>query len=204
MQDVHPNTIPAVEMEQKNKETAYILWACGLLLVHGLHRFYLGKIGTGLLWFFTLGLFGVGWLVDMITLGNQVETVNLKNRALYGGPQHTPTQVLHVHTSPNGTHAHVHSQPTQEPESVPQVVVKDNKQRLTNLTKRLRKIDKLFMNEFLTDEEYSQQKNAVLKEMTMAIDEDFPEDSLLHFAGLKEEGLIDERDYNRIKGVILS
>ena len=32
----------------------------------GIHRFYVGKIGTGLIWFFTFGFFGVGWMLDLV------------------------------------------------------------------------------------------------------------------------------------------
>lgn len=32
----------------------------------GVHRFYLGKVGTGILMIFTLGGFGVWWLIDFI------------------------------------------------------------------------------------------------------------------------------------------
>lgn len=32
----------------------------------GIHRFMAGKIGTGILWLCTGGLFGIGWLVDFI------------------------------------------------------------------------------------------------------------------------------------------
>ena len=34
----------------------------------GVHRFMAGKIGTGLIWLFTLGCFGVGWIIDLVNV----------------------------------------------------------------------------------------------------------------------------------------
>ncbi|BAZ27853.1 TM2 domain-containing protein [Cylindrospermum sp. NIES-4074] len=52
---------------------SYILWATWFLGFAGLHRIYNGKIGTGLVWFFTFGLFGIGQLVDLFYIPNIVE-----------------------------------------------------------------------------------------------------------------------------------
>ena len=40
----------------------------------GGHRFYAGKIGTGILWLFTGGLFGIGFIVDIIMICTQTFT----------------------------------------------------------------------------------------------------------------------------------
>jgi len=42
----------------------------------GVHRFYLGKWGTGLIYLFTLGLLGCGVLYDFWTLNKQVGDAN--------------------------------------------------------------------------------------------------------------------------------
>jgi len=44
----------------------------------GIHQFYLGKIGRGILYLLTAGLFFVGVIVDLFTLPSQVKTINAR------------------------------------------------------------------------------------------------------------------------------
>lgn len=50
----------------KSKTTALVL--CAFFGFFGVHRFYVGKIGTGVIWLFSAGVFFVGWVVDLIAL----------------------------------------------------------------------------------------------------------------------------------------
>ncbi|WP_061960545.1 TM2 domain-containing protein [Demequina flava] len=63
----------------KSLPIAYILWF--FLGIFGVHHFYLGKVGRGLLYLFTAGIFGIGWIVDLFTLPAQTRQVNTQ-RAL--------------------------------------------------------------------------------------------------------------------------
>ena len=44
--------------------------------VFGIHRFYMGKIFTGILYLLTVGLFGLGVLYDYLTLNEQIDRIN--------------------------------------------------------------------------------------------------------------------------------
>ena len=55
---------PVVNPSDRNRLTALLL--CVLLGPFGAHRFYVGKIGTGLIWLFTLGFLGIGVVYDII------------------------------------------------------------------------------------------------------------------------------------------
>lgn len=57
---------------QPSKGVAYLLWALCFLGVSGIHRFYLGRPGTGVLWLLTLGLFGIGNIIDLFTIPSMV------------------------------------------------------------------------------------------------------------------------------------
>ncbi len=62
----------------KDKALAYLFWCAALFGICGIQRFYLGKTGTGFLWLFTFGLLGFGQLIDLFTLGRQVDSHNLR------------------------------------------------------------------------------------------------------------------------------
>ena len=48
-----------------SKVVGYLLWILGFT---GAHRFYYGKPITGTIWFFTLGVFGIGWIIDFFLI----------------------------------------------------------------------------------------------------------------------------------------
>lgn len=50
----------------KNKVVALVL--CIFLGYFGAHKFYENKPGMGVLYIFTAGLFGIGWIIDIIIL----------------------------------------------------------------------------------------------------------------------------------------
>ncbi|KLV04976.1 MULTISPECIES: NINE protein [Photobacterium] len=63
MQDTHSKLI------------GYLLWIFGFL---GAHRFYYGRPVTGTIWFFTLGLLGIGWLIDLFLIPSMDREADLR------------------------------------------------------------------------------------------------------------------------------
>ncbi|MDX1464386.1 MAG: TM2 domain-containing protein [Halomonas sp.] len=61
-----------------SKVVGYLLWLFGFL---GAHRFYYGKPVTGTLWFFTLGLLGIGWLIDLFLIPSMDRQADLRFQA---------------------------------------------------------------------------------------------------------------------------
>ena len=66
-------------MEEKSSThniiIGYLLWIFGFL---GAHRFYYGKPITGTIYFFTLGLLGVGWLIDIFLIPSMDRKADIK------------------------------------------------------------------------------------------------------------------------------
>lgn len=58
----------------------YIFWIFGFT---GAHRFYFGKKWTGLLYFLTFGLMGIGWVIDLFLIPSMDEDADIK---YFGGP----------------------------------------------------------------------------------------------------------------------
>ena len=61
-----------------SKTVGYLLWIFGFT---GSHRFYYGRPITGTIWFFTFGLLGIGWLIDLFLIPSMDRQADLRFEA---------------------------------------------------------------------------------------------------------------------------
>jgi len=59
-----------VGSQHPKKDWLVALLLCIIIGTWGVHRFYVGKIGTGILWLLTFGCFFVGWIVDIVMIAS--------------------------------------------------------------------------------------------------------------------------------------
>lgn len=77
----------------------YITWIVGFM---GAHRFYFGKPLTGTLWFFTFGLLGIGWLIDIFFIPSMAREAD--NRFRTGPIDYSVAWILLVFLGLFGVH----------------------------------------------------------------------------------------------------
>lgn len=64
-----------VQQDTHFKTIGYVVWIFGFL---GAHRFYYGRPVTGTIWFFTLGLLGIGWIIDLFLIPGMDREADLR------------------------------------------------------------------------------------------------------------------------------
>ncbi len=67
--------ISMAKTDTHSKLIGYALWIFGFT---GSHRFYYGRPITGTIWFFTLGLLGIGWLIDLFLIPSMDRQADLR------------------------------------------------------------------------------------------------------------------------------
>jgi len=82
-----------------NLMIGYLIWIFGFL---GAHRFYFGKPISGTVYFFTLGLFFIGWIVDLFLLPSMDREADI--RFIPGKIDYTLAWILLVFLGPFGVH----------------------------------------------------------------------------------------------------
>jgi TM2 domain-containing membrane protein YozV len=76
-----------------------VLWIFGFT---GSHRFYYGKPISGTIWFFTLGLLGVGWLIDLFLIPGMDRQAD--RRFVAGRTDYSVAWILQTFLGPFGLH----------------------------------------------------------------------------------------------------
>jgi len=65
-----------LRQERRSVGLTYLLWAMGLFGLNGIHRFYCRKPVSGGIWLMSLGLVGIGQMVDLFLIPGMVEEAN--------------------------------------------------------------------------------------------------------------------------------
>ncbi|MDE6832832.1 MAG: TM2 domain-containing protein [Ruminococcus sp.] len=68
VQNITINPDTSISISKKSKSTAIALCCLGFVGLGGIHRMYAGKVGTGIVWLCTAGCFGVGTVMDLVSL----------------------------------------------------------------------------------------------------------------------------------------
>jgi TM2 domain-containing membrane protein YozV len=66
------------KMDTHSKLIGYLLWIFGFM---GAHRFYYGRPVSGTIYFFTLGLFFIGWIVDLFLIPSMDRKADIRYTA---------------------------------------------------------------------------------------------------------------------------
>lgn len=82
-----------------SKTIGYLLWIVGFT---GAHRFYFGKPISGAIWFFTLGLLGIGWLIDLFLIPGMDRQAGEKYTS--GKYDYSVAWLLQIFLGPFGIH----------------------------------------------------------------------------------------------------
>lgn len=89
----------ALPTTSHNLVVGYLLWIFGFM---GSHRFYFGRPVTGTIWFFTLGLLFVGWIVDLFLIPSMERSADRRYRT--GAKSYTLGWVLLTFLGVFGVH----------------------------------------------------------------------------------------------------
>lgn len=91
--------VPMSWVDTHSMVVGYLFWLIGFT---GAHRFYYGRPVTGILWFLTGGLLGIGWIVDLFLIPGMDREV--EHRYLPGSIDYSVSWILLVFTGWLGLH----------------------------------------------------------------------------------------------------
>ena len=91
--------VPVGFADTHSKAVGYLFWLIGFT---GAHRFYYGRPLTGILWFFTFGLLGIGWIVDAFLIPSMDREAD--SRFMPGAVDYNLTWVMFIFFGWLGVH----------------------------------------------------------------------------------------------------